>query len=122
MNGLKKSPRSGSGRIFQSSAGFSVAYEIVRAIAAPTPRCGSLRTCGSAALSVCYVAAGWWDAYWHLSLQPWDAAGGALIVCEAGGQVTDLSGARWRPTTGPCLASNGLIHPPFLRLLHRPLT
>jgi myo-inositol-1(or 4)-monophosphatase len=92
---------------------------IARAIAALTPRCGSLRTCGSAALGVCYVAAGWWDAYWHLSLQPWDAAAGALIVREAGGQVTDLAGARWRPAAGPCLASNGLLHPPFRAALQQ---
>jgi len=85
--------------------------EIVRIIARLTPRCGSLRMCGSAALGICYVGAGWWDAYWHLSLQPWDAAAGALIVREAGGRVTDAAGRRWRPSTGPCLVSNGRLHP-----------
>lgn len=84
--------------------------EVVRIIAWLTPRCGSMRTCGSAALGICYVGAGWWDAYWHLGLEPWDAAAGALIVREAGGQVTDFSGKRWRPEWGPCLASNGKLH------------
>lgn len=72
--------------------------------------CNVIRSCGSAALALCYVAAGWWDAYWHLSIQPWDVAAGALIVREAGGQVTDLAGRRWELNTAPVLASNGLLH------------
>ena len=72
--------------------------------------CNVIRSCGSAALALCYVAAGWWDAYWHLSIQPWDVAAGALIVREAGGQVTDLAGQRWELDTAPVLASNGLLH------------
>ena len=72
--------------------------------------CNVIRSCGSAALALGYVAAGWWDAYWHLSLQPWDAAAGALIVREAGGQVTDLAGRRWELDTAPLLASNGTLH------------
>jgi myo-inositol-1(or 4)-monophosphatase len=75
--------------------------------------CGTLRVCGSAALGICYVGAGWWDAYWHLGLQAWDAAAGALIVREAGGQVTDLQGNRWQPGRGPCLATNGRLHARF---------
>ncbi len=86
----------------------------VRVVAHLAEICGTLRICGSAALGICYVGAGWWDAYWHLSLRPWDAAGGALIVREAGGHVTDLTGARWRPRKGPCLASNGHLHADFL--------
>jgi myo-inositol-1(or 4)-monophosphatase len=73
--------------------------------------CNVIRSCGSAALALGYVAAGWWDAYWHLSIQPWDVAAGALIVREAGGQVTDLAGERWELDTAPVLASNGLLHP-----------
>jgi myo-inositol-1(or 4)-monophosphatase len=72
--------------------------------------CNVIRSCGSAALALCYVAAGWWDAYWHLGLQPWDAAAGALIVREAGGQVTDLAGRRWELDMGAILASNGRLH------------
>lgn len=72
--------------------------------------CNVVRSCGSAALALGYVAAGWWDAYWHLSLQPWDAAAGALIVREAGGQVTDLAGQRWALDTAPVLASNRRLH------------
>jgi myo-inositol-1(or 4)-monophosphatase len=72
--------------------------------------CNVIRSCGSAALALCYVAAGWWEAYWHLGIQPWDVAAGALIVREAGGQVTDLAGRRWELETAPVLASNGLLH------------
>lgn len=82
----------------------------LHAIERLAPACGTLRVCGSAALGICYVGAGWWDAYWHLSLQPWDAAAGALIVREAGGQATDLAGQRWRLQSGPLLVSNGRLH------------
>ena len=74
---------------------------------------GAIRCCGSAALGICYVAAGWWDAYFHLHLSAWDAAAGAVIVREAGGAVTDLAGQRWRAGEGSCLASNGTLHAQF---------
>ncbi len=51
-----------------------------------------VRRLGSAALDLCYVAAGRFDGYWELSLQPWDVAGGGLIAEEAGARVTDLQG------------------------------
>jgi myo-inositol-1(or 4)-monophosphatase len=82
----------------------------LHAIERLAPGCGTLRVCGSAALGICYVGAGWWDAYWHLSLQPWDAAAGALIVREAGGQATNLAGEQWRLQSGPLLVSNGRLH------------
>jgi myo-inositol-1(or 4)-monophosphatase len=87
--------------------------QIARIIARQGQECGTLRVCGSAALGICYVGAGWWDAYWHLGLQAWDAAAGALVVREAGGQVTDLAGDRWQPGNGPCLVSNGRLHARF---------
>jgi len=74
------------------------------------PVCGSIRILGSAALGLCYVAAGVLDAYWHLCLSPWDVAAGAVILREVGGKVTTVQGRRWRPATGSCLASNGIIH------------
>ncbi len=51
-----------------------------------------VRRLGSAALDLCYVAAGRFDGYWELSLSPWDVAAGALIAQEAGARVTSLSG------------------------------
>lgn len=80
------------------------------------PLCGTLRVCGSAALGICYVGAGFLDAYWHLNLSAWDVAAGALVVREAGGRVTDLAGQPWRPKAGPALVSNGRVHGTLLGL------
>lgn len=55
-------------------------------------RCGDVRRMGSAALDLAYVAAGRYDGYFELGLQPWDYAAGALLVREAGGLCTDYSG------------------------------
>jgi myo-inositol-1(or 4)-monophosphatase len=51
-----------------------------------------VRRLGSAALDLCYVAAGRFEGYWELSLKPWDLAAGALIALEAGALVTNLEG------------------------------
>lgn len=52
-----------------------------------------VRRLGSAALDLCYVAAGRFDGFWEMSLKPWDVAAGGLICEEAGAQVTNVSGA-----------------------------
>jgi myo-inositol-1(or 4)-monophosphatase len=54
--------------------------------------CQGVRRIGSAALDLCYVAAGRLDGYWEISLQPWDSAAGGLIAREAGAVVTALDG------------------------------
>ena len=51
-----------------------------------------VRRLGSAALDLCYVAAGRLDGYWELEIKAWDIAAGTLIVEEAGGRVTDMDG------------------------------
>lgn len=51
-----------------------------------------VRRLGSAAVDLCYIASGRLDGYWEVSLQPYDLAGGALIVREAGGKITSLQG------------------------------
>lgn len=86
-------------------------------VAAVLPHCRDLRRLGSAALDLCYVAAGAFDGYWELYLAPYDVAAGAVLVQEAGGRVTDWSlGDDW--LFGPqVLASNGRIHAPLQRLL-----
>jgi myo-inositol-1(or 4)-monophosphatase len=69
-----------------------------------------IRRDGSAALDLCYVAAGRLDGYWELKLKPWDVAAGLLIVEEAGGQTSDFAG-RPAPRSGEeIVASNGLVH------------
>lgn len=69
-----------------------------------------IRRLGSAALDLCYVAAGRFDGYWELGLNPFDIAAGALLVMEAGGKVTDYSGgANWLLGRN-VIASNGALH------------
>ena len=54
--------------------------------------CQAIRRLGSAALNLCYVAAGQLDAYWATSVKQWDVAAGLLIVAEAGGQIGHIDG------------------------------
>jgi len=84
------------------------------------PHCRDLRRLGSAELDLCYTAAGVYDGYWELYLAPYDVAAGALIVREAGGQVTDLAGGEDWLFGGQVLASNGLLHPELLRHVGNP--
>jgi myo-inositol-1(or 4)-monophosphatase len=69
----------------------------------------AVRRLGSAAIDLCYVAAGRLDGFWEQKLNPWDTAAGALIVEEAGGRVTGSTGAPFRSRDGHVVASNG--HP-----------
>lgn len=80
-------------------------------------RSHGLRRLGSAAIDMCYVAAGIFDAYYEESLNPWDWAAGALIVREAGGRVTDFHGRPFEIDFKQCLASNGLVHDEMLEIL-----
>jgi len=84
----------------------------------------AVRRLGSAAIDLCWVAAGRMEGFWEQSLQPWDTMGGALIVQEAGGRVSALDGGRWRADNGHVLASNGHIHEQMLAVIkkatHRP--
>jgi myo-inositol-1(or 4)-monophosphatase len=78
-----------------------------------------LRRDGSAALDLCYVAAGRLDGYWELKLHPWDVCAGSLIVEEAGGRISDFLG---RPSDGEGLrtvASNGRLHDAMIEVLRR---
>jgi myo-inositol-1(or 4)-monophosphatase len=75
-----------------------------------TNQCHGVRRDGSAALDLCFVAAGRLDGFWERKLSPWDVAAGSLIVEEAGGTVTNLDGGFMELAKGNILASNGLIH------------
>jgi myo-inositol-1(or 4)-monophosphatase len=66
-----------------------------------------VRRAGSAALDLCHLASGYFDAFWELWLAPWDVAAGALIVREAGGTVTRIDGSADIAGAGSLLASNG---------------
>ena len=86
-------------------------------IAAVLPECRDLRRFGSAELDLCQVAAGHYDGYWEMYLMPYDVAAGAVIVREAGGRVTDLSGGDDWLFGRQVLATNGRIHDDMLGLL-----
>ncbi|HVV16982.1 MAG TPA: inositol monophosphatase family protein [Polyangia bacterium] len=75
------------------------------------------RRLGSAALDLCFVAAGWLDTYWERALHPWDLVAGAAIVLGAGGRATDLDGTAFDGETGRVLASNGPLHGQMMELL-----
>ena len=82
--------------------------------------CQSLRRLGSAALNLCYVAAGRLDAYWATSLKSWDVAAGVLMVREAGGIVTHVDGGPFDLDCASVAASaNRDLHDQFLRVLAR---
>ena len=69
-----------------------------------------LRRAGSAALDLCDVACGRFDAFWELRLAPWDVAAGILMIREAGGVITDLKGAPAPVAHGPIVAGNPVMH------------
>jgi myo-inositol-1(or 4)-monophosphatase len=69
------------------------------------------RTTGAAAIDLCYVACGRFELFCGPSLAPWDLAAGALIVEEAGGEVSDFDGKPYTFERRDILASNGLLHP-----------
>ncbi len=73
-----------------------------------------LRRLGSAAVDLAYVACGRFDGFFEYSLKPWDVAGGAFIVKEAGGHVVDFNGGDDWLHGGEMLASNRLIAEAFL--------
>jgi myo-inositol-1(or 4)-monophosphatase len=91
--------------------------EIVGLFGAFVGRARAVRRLGSAAIDLCYVAAGRLDAFWESDLKPWDIAGGSLIVQEAGGRITDMNGGRFSSRARSVLASNGLLHEPMLRVI-----
>ena len=77
----------------------------------------AVRRLGSAALDLCYVAAGRFDGFWEQHLKPWDVAAGALIVSEADGLVTGMDGGPFDPAAAHLVASNGGIHDQLLQVI-----
>jgi myo-inositol-1(or 4)-monophosphatase len=76
-----------------------------------------VRRDGSAALNLSYVAAGRFDGFWERGIQAWDMAAGVLLVREAGGTVTDVTGSPYDLLKQNVLATNGGLHPAMLEIL-----
>jgi myo-inositol-1(or 4)-monophosphatase len=82
------------------------------------PNVQTVQRTGSAALNLAYVATGRIEAFWSSSLKPWDVAAGALLVTEAGGQITKMDGSPFELAVPDLLASNGTqVHRDLQRLL-----
>lgn len=79
----------------------------------------AVRRLGSAALDLAYVAAGRFDGFWEVKLNPWDMAAGVLLVTEAGGKRTDFRGLPANVYVPQMLATNGLIHDQMLAVLKK---
>ncbi len=73
-----------------------------------------VRRLGSAAIDLCWVAAGRFDGFYEHKLQAWDSAAGFLMVEEAGGKITDFEGNYYSPYQPHLLATNGKIHDELL--------
>jgi myo-inositol-1(or 4)-monophosphatase len=84
-----------------------------------TQRTAGVRRYGSAALDLAWVAAGRLDAFWERGLKPWDIAAGLLMVTEAGGKVSDLTGGADALESGDVLAANPELHPQLLNYLKK---
>jgi myo-inositol-1(or 4)-monophosphatase len=77
----------------------------------------AIRRAGSAALDLCYLAAGRFDGFWELKLHPWDTAAAHLIVEQAGGRVTDFRNGPYSIYSDNILATNGKIHRAMMNVL-----
>ncbi len=86
-------------------------------LAAAMAGTSGVRRMGAAALDLAYVAAGRFDGFWEFGLAPWDIAAGLLLVREAGGYVSDLSGGQNMMTSGDVLVANDHLHLPLAALL-----
>jgi myo-inositol-1(or 4)-monophosphatase len=93
--------------------------DIVGLFAGFVGRARAVRRLGSAAIDLCWVAAGRMDGFWEQALMPWDVMGGALIVEESGGRVTGLDGSAWDAHGGSVLASNGHVHDEMLAVIRK---
>jgi len=77
----------------------------------------AIRRMGSAAIDLAYLACGRFDGFWELKLHVWDVAAAALIIQEAGGNITDFNGGEYSMYKDNILASNGLIHEEMIQVL-----
>jgi myo-inositol-1(or 4)-monophosphatase len=82
-------------------------------------RARAVRRLGSAAIDLCWVAAGRMDGFWERDLKPWDIAAGGLIASEAGGRVTNFAGAPFTSRGRDVLATNGHVHEAMLEVIQQ---
>jgi myo-inositol-1(or 4)-monophosphatase len=78
-----------------------------------------LRRLGSAAIDLCYVACGKFEAFWEYGLNPWDVAAGAFIVQQAGGKVSDFAGRNNYLFGNEIIATNALYYNNFYEIVNK---
>ena len=77
----------------------------------------AVRRMGSAAIDLAYVAAGRYEGFWEVALNPWDVAAGVLLIEEAGGKVTSFDGGAYSIYKPELLASNGIVHQQMIEVV-----
>jgi len=82
------------------------------------PKASGIRRPGAAAIDLAHVAAGRFDGFWEMALQPWDMAAGVLLIREAGGLVADFEGGQDFLQSGDIVAANPSIFNELLRIIH----
>lgn len=104
----------GTGFPFRDGSDVDVYVKMMRTMLMET---AGLRRPGSAALDLAYVAAGYYDGFWEIGLNPWDVAAGSLLVLEAGGLVGDLRGDNAYLHGGQVIAANPRIFAQMVKVL-----
>lgn len=93
--------------------------DVVKKIKDVLPLCQDLRRLGSASIDLCYVARGTFEGYYEMNLKPWDVSAGVLILTEAGGKVSNISGGEYNLFEDKYLvATNGKIHNELIKNLN----
>jgi myo-inositol-1(or 4)-monophosphatase len=82
-------------------------------------KCQAVRRAGAAALDLAYTSAGRFDGFWELRLKPWDTAAASLLVREAGGMVSEISGDAHHSGSPHIVASNGKLHREIMSVLKK---
>lgn len=91
----------------------------LRQLAQINPAVSGIRRTGSASTDLAWLAAGRFDGYWEAGLQPWDVAPGWLLLREAGGTITDFSGAAGSIWNGEVVAGNEVVQGQLLKLVRQ---
>ena len=104
----------GTGFPYRDGADLEAYVAMMRAMMSATT---GIRRPGAAALDLAYVAAGYYDGFWEIGLNPWDVAAGSLLITEAGGLVGDLEGENQYLFGGEVIAANPRVFAQMVRLL-----
>jgi myo-inositol-1(or 4)-monophosphatase len=93
----------------------------LQALGELAPQTAGIRRAGAASLDLAYVAAGRFDAFWEMGLQPWDIAAGLLLIQEAGGLVSDFAGGNRYMETGDVVCGNPKCFKQVLKVVNQHL-